>query len=398
MFGQWGKKVDVRAHGERAVLVGSVATVDRYSAISAGERADLINPFVRLSEEGAMAGGVFCPGPDFRRVVRELWPDLPGPFAALRGELADKWQHLEFAIDKPPTIQPRVALVASDADSAALFAKLWTDLPKSVATLREDQGMPPSAKTYVTALVGAMPAKQEGNRVELRFQADDAQMEKLRELASEAADASMESAQRDQRFRQFKELSLAMLNYESSQKHLPAAAIRDREGKPLLSWRVAILPYIGPSEAALYKEFRLDEPWDSEHNRKLLERMPAAFADPDRDIQKQVGPGKTTYLVPAGGKTAFFNEEGAIMRDISDGTDRTIFLVEVVPSQAVEWTKPDDWQVDVEKPLEGVKRDDRPYFVAAFGDGHIEAIPVDVEIGKLRGLLTRNGGELFDWP
>ena len=46
--------------------------------------------------------------------------------------------------------------------------------------------------------------------------------------------------------------------------------ILDPNGKPLLSWRVQILPYI--EEQQLYQDFHLDEPWDSEHNIKLLEK------------------------------------------------------------------------------------------------------------------------------
>ena len=63
--------------------------------------------------------------------------------------------------------------------------------------------------------------------------------------------------------------------HDAHGKKLPASAIRDRAGKPLLSWRVALLPHLG--QDALYKQFKLDEPWDSEHNRKLIPRMPAVF-------------------------------------------------------------------------------------------------------------------------
>src|SRR5438132_522263 len=41
-----------------------------------------------------------------------------------------------------------------------------------------------------------------------------------------------------------------------------------KAGKPLLSWRVLILQYI--EETPLYLQFKLDEPWDSEHNKKLI--------------------------------------------------------------------------------------------------------------------------------
>ncbi|HKB04137.1 MAG TPA: DUF1559 domain-containing protein, partial [Gemmataceae bacterium] len=53
------------------------------------------------------------------------------------------------------------------------------------------------------------------------------------------------------------------------------ADITDKAGKPLLSWRVELLPYM--EQADLYKQFRRDEPWDSEHNLQLLAKMPDVF-------------------------------------------------------------------------------------------------------------------------
>ena len=71
-------------------------------------------------------------------------------------------------------------------------------------------------------------------------------------------------------------------------------------------------------------------------------------------IQKSVdwpATGKTTFQVPVGAATVFFKNEGTKFSEISDGTARTILLVEVDPSQAVIWTKPDDWEVDMQNVL-----------------------------------------------
>ena len=42
--------------------------------------------------------------------------------------------------------------------------------------------------------------------------------------------------------------------------------------------RVAILPYLGESEKALYGQFELSEPWDSPNNKALLAKMPKVYA------------------------------------------------------------------------------------------------------------------------
>jgi RNA polymerase sigma factor (sigma-70 family) len=85
-------------------------------------------------------------------------------------------------------------------------------------------------------------------------------------------------------FGNLKRIGLALVNYQSAEGHFPPAAITGKDGKPLLSWRVAILPYLddydGRTREGLLKAFRLDEPWDSPHNKKLLAQMPAVFASP----------------------------------------------------------------------------------------------------------------------
>ena len=75
----------------------------------------------------------------------------------------------------------------------------------------------------------------------------------------------------------------------------PGPPITDKQGKPLLSWRVAILPYI--EQQGLYQKFKLDEPWDSPHNQALLKEMPSTYVCPSR---AQVEPFTTTYQVFTG--------------------------------------------------------------------------------------------------
>ena len=75
-----------------------------------------------------------------------------------------------------------------------------------------------------------------------------------------------------------KQIGRGMHIYHEVNGRLPPAAITDKDGKPLLSWRVAILPYV--EQQALYNKFKLDEPWDSPHNKALIEEMPAVYACP----------------------------------------------------------------------------------------------------------------------
>src|ERR1700677_3496891 len=68
-------------------------------------------------------------------------------------------------------------------------------------------------------------------------------------------------AARTQSMNNLKQIALSLHSYHDVYKTFPAAAICDKDGKPLLSWRVAISPYV--EQLPLYNQFKLDEPWDS---------------------------------------------------------------------------------------------------------------------------------------
>jgi hypothetical protein len=391
-----GVQIDVVLKGD-AVLIGSKLSVARYAALKPSPRTELTEPLAKLVESGEMVAGVFCPGSDYRRVSRELWPELPGVLAPLRGELADRWLRFELAINPPPNARPHITLVSKDVEGARIFAQLWRDLPTATTEFDGNQKSIEEAKHYAEMLVDALPVKVEGATATIELPTNGQQLTKLRTMFGEAADKSMESSRRGRRVNQFKQLALAMLNYYDVNKHLPPAAICDKNGKPLLSWRVAVLPYL--DENALYKQFHLDEPWDSPHNSSLVKKMPAIYADPDRKLQPLAREGKTTYQVPVGPDTLFHDEKGTPYRDVKDGTANTILVVEVEPENATEWTKPADWELDMKTPSRGLKKADPPYFTAAFADGHVQIIMPDKEGDqRLRAQLTRAGGEDIDRP
>ncbi len=188
-----------------------------------------------------------------------------------------------------------------------------------------------------------------------------------------------------------KQLALAAFNHESLNGAFPGAYSVNKDGKPLLSWRVHMLPFLEQKD--LYDQFNLNEPWDSAHNKPLIGKMPQIFATPDGPPASS---GKTCYVVPRGEQTIFPGDKGTPLRDIRDGTSNTVLLLEVDADQAVIWSKPDDWQFDDKKPLAGLGRLRGGHFLTAFADGSVRQLPLGLNPDSAKGMFTRDGGEVIN--
>ncbi len=202
-----------------------------------------------------------------------------------------------------------------------------------------------------------------------------------------AVQAAREAARRTQSSNNLKMIGLAMHNYHDSHRRFPARANLDPDGKPLLSWRVLILPYI--EQEALYRQFKLDEPWDSQHNKRLIPLMPQEYRNPSARPE----PGKANYLAVTGEGTMFGKKEGMRFADITDGSSNTIMVVEANEDRAVIWTKPDDWEYDPQAPLSGLGKAHPGGFEALLADGSVRFIAATIDASFFRALLTAAGGE-----
>jgi prepilin-type processing-associated H-X9-DG protein len=202
-----------------------------------------------------------------------------------------------------------------------------------------------------------------------------------------AVQAAREAARRAASTNNMKQIMLALHNYAAVHKAFPARANFDANGKPLLSWRVHILPFL--DQEALYKQFHLDEPWDSEHNRKLIPMMPMVYQNPSSSMT----PGMAHYLGVAGKGLAFDGTEGLTFGSIKDGTSNTIVLVEVNRDRTVEWTRPDDWNYDPQQPMVGVGDAHPGGFNVGFADGAVRFLSNTLDLNVFKAMLTVAGGE-----
>ena len=182
-----------------------------------------------------------------------------------------------------------------------------------------------------------------------------------------------------------KQLGLAIHAYHDANGKFPAD-ITDKDGKPLLSWRVAILPFI--EQQALYEQFHLDEPWDSPHNLELAKTLVPTYACPSSPTE----PGMTNYRVFVGDGAAFDLAKPAGIQEFRDGTSNTLMVVEA--GEAVPWTKPEDLPFDPEKPLPKLGGHFPGGFNAALMDGSVRFLKTTINPMVLKALITRNGGEV----
>ena len=186
-----------------------------------------------------------------------------------------------------------------------------------------------------------------------------------------------------------KQIGLAMHNHHLVHHELPGNT-SDRNEKPMLSWRVKILPFIG--EEALYHRFHQDEPWDSEHNIKLMKLMPDVYRHP-KIVTK---PGMTVYQRPRGAKLMMNSDKGRHFREILDGLSNTIMVLETRSDAAVAWTRPKDVSVNLDTPKTKWFDEQRSGFNTLMGDGRVLFLSNEVDTTQLKSLLTAQGGEIVN--
>jgi hypothetical protein len=212
--------------------------------------------------------------------------------------------------------------------------------------------------------------------------------------ALDALPAVLEAAAgRVQTSNNLKQIGLALHNYHDTYGNFPGN-VMSPDGKVLMSWRVAILPFI--EQDNMYRALDLTKAWDDPVNAKILANMPKVFEVRGREAEKgktylqmpyspKALPGGSPFLVP-GQKTTFAN--------ITDGTSNTLMVVEA--TDAVSWAKPDDLLFDPQKlPKLGDPKTKR--FHTALGDGSVRIFKRDkLTDDQLKALLTINGGEVID--
>jgi prepilin-type processing-associated H-X9-DG protein len=219
-----------------------------------------------------------------------------------------------------------------------------------------------------------------------------------------AVQAAREAARRITCNNNLKVIGLAIHNYGTKYKCFPPAYIPDKDGKPMHSWRVLILPYIEGGEH-IYAQYRFNEPWNSPHNRALASQMPREFACPTEG--PPIG-SETSYAMIVGPHTISDGPTARTYAAIKDGLADTIMLVEATDAH-INWMEPRD--LDAKKmrfqiggngnPNSGKSEISSPHANGAnvlFCDGSVRFLSGSTDPKQIKAMTTIDGGEKVQPP
>lgn len=315
--------------------------------------------------------------------------ELPFPFNSLK-EVPDLISAGSLELELTEAVGLALKLKSPDDQSSARLHQLLDPLINMGKGIAQQQltNLPPEAAKAAGPILESLTVAQAGDEFSISLKIDqpgvlDMAAGMILPAIMDAQGAARSASDKNN----LKQIGVAMHNFHDVYKHLPVAgeSIKtDKDGKPLLSWRVHILPLMDEQE--LYEQFELDEPWDSEHNKELIQFIPQVYV-------MQGGPedGKTMIQAPVGEGSIFGGNTKVGFRNVTDGTSNTIMVAVTKPEKAVPWTMPTDWEVNAKDPAADLQPGRRGFMVL-FADGSVHDIKVGLAPATWALLINRMDG------
>ncbi|MEL7264166.1 MAG: DUF1559 domain-containing protein, partial [Planctomycetota bacterium] len=327
------------------------------------------------------------------RAVQESMPVLPEMLGGGPSNiLVDGMQSVGIGL-VPGRLEKHIVIQAKDNASANALKGYMPALMRGVMKSISG-GMSQDVVDVTRQMVADLPMRVEGSRLTMSISPADLTQQQAAMLRStlEKARGRVRTVQTLNSVRQ---ILLGMHNHHSAFGYFPpwrqgagnATQIDQRANKGL-SWRVYLLPFMEQIE--LYQQFHLDEPWDSQHNRKLISKMPAIYKTPQAGVPEN----HTTLVAPSSSESILQLEKPTRFRDVLDGTSNTVMIVQVQAKHAVPWTAPRDYNYDQDVPAGALHVDANGTWIAGFGDGSVRRLPKDLSAKDIRALFGRNDGEI----
>lgn len=429
------------------VLVGRRALLEKMFRAKGDAQSPLLQRLRQL-DSGAAAAAVAVVSPlrDELRQAISLLPPLPPAFDEV-AELPALVDFSQISISVGEKTESAFVVECRDEKSAARLESLMESAIKFAqealdAQLAQMQGRAAPATEQAPLLyarrmfrqtVDSIERQRAGNRLTLHGRGEigaaPAMAAVVAGLMLPAVQSARQAAMRSQSVNHLKMIGIAFHNFHDVFGRFPTSSY-DKDGKPLLSWRVHILPFI--EQQGLYQQFHFDEPWNSDHNKKLIAQMPdvyhhPAFSDAERTIylaptgpaavfppgKDDGGDAKAVAAPGAGipgaggaalggaiGQAVAFRKDNVDLawarnvsfRNITDGTSNTIMVVEADPQEAMVWTQPDDLPIDPEKPMVGLGGLQKGGFNALYCDGSVHFLKTTIAAETLRRLFNPRDG------
>ncbi|HEX5447432.1 MAG TPA: DUF1559 domain-containing protein [Pirellulales bacterium] len=406
------------------VLVGRRRLLEKMF-LAKGDADSLLLQRLRKIDAGAAAAAaaVVSPLRDELRHAIALLPPLPPAFDDVAG-LPALVDFAQLSINVGEKTESSFVFECRDEKSAAKLEALIENTIKFASDMLDAQlaqilaapAIQQAPLLYARRMfrqtVDSVERQRAGNRLTLHGRGEMGAAPAMAAVAAglmlPAVQSARQAAMRNQSVNNLKMIGIAFHNYHDVWGQFPTSTY-DKDGKPLLSWRVHILPFI--EQQALYQQFHLDEPWDSDHNKALIARLPNTYRNPTF-----VDAERTLYLAPIGpaavfpggkedgnavGQAVVFRKDNAVvawaqkvsMQNISDGTSNTIMVVEADPQEAIVWTQPDDLPIDPEKPMAGLGGLQKTGFNALYCDGSVHFLKTTIAAETLRRLFNPRDGQ-----
>lgn len=393
---------------DRNVLIGELAFLNRM--LDAEDHESLLGSVIASTPPGDhfLAAVAMEPvRPILQGILAQMFqmaaPGMPRSVAALQ-EIPVLTEHLRLRGTIGDRFAAELRLTGTDARATERLEELLTaamaDVREAAIQQMDPNGLPDpelaaAMRAYTERVTGDLletltPVRQDRNlTVSLEEHFPGAALFGITSgMLLPAVQAARFSARRMQSSNNLKQLALAMHNYHDTFNQLPGSVVVDRVSGEKRSWRIELLPFLEQQE--LYQQYRKDEPWDSEHNRQLLDKMPDVFRHPNGTAPAD----QTVYHIVHGDEIGVRTEEATRFRDFTDGLSNTIMFVEVEDEFAVPWTKPEDVELDRDDPWPPLGGHNEQGVQVAMFDGSVRIIPYWLEPEKLWALLTRGGGEV----
>lgn len=354
-----------------SVIAGSKKAIERILGRTTDTEVEARGALVRpLFSGGRLDHTLVLALPTEQRgELQAFWPDqMPkaSPIQMSPRQMVQDVNRILLSFDLPP--EPNLHIVLETADIAAAV--------RVEDVIRSCLQAAPQLEPHVTLSINS-------GDVEIRVAPDQ-----IRAVITTLIAPIQAKGQQSQDVKKLKQIGLALHNYHSAYKSLPAPFVTDDDGNPLLSWRMTLLPMMDQTE--LHNQFSQSDAWDSPVNRLLTKDSPYGPASGPE-------PQKTRFRAPVFPGSVWDDAQaGKRFRDVLDGLSNTIGLIHVPAADSVIWTRPKPWIVSVDDPVASVFGD-RETATVLMLDGSVRVLSkADTSAERLKALLTINGQERID--